>query len=138
MSAKDMIHETVKNALVKDGWTITADPYTIQYGDDRLYADLAAERTLAAERKGQKIIVEIKSFVGQSDIQSFKVALGQYMLYLPLLAEVAPDYTLYLAVSSLAYNDALQRESIKVALAYNQVRLIVVQLKIEEIVQWIH
>lgn len=137
MSAKDMIHETVKNALIKDGWAITADPYTIRYGNDRLYADLAAERTLAAEREGQKIIVEIKSFTGQSDIQSFKVALGQYMLYLPLLAEVAPDHMLYLAVSSIAYNDALQRESIRVALAYNQVRLIVVQLKTEEIVQWI-
>ncbi|MDM8529436.1 element excision factor XisH family protein [Anaerolineales bacterium HSG24] len=27
--AKDIIHEPVKNALIKDGWTITADPFTI-------------------------------------------------------------------------------------------------------------
>lgn len=28
--AKDAIHEPVKNALIKDGWTITADPYTLK------------------------------------------------------------------------------------------------------------
>ena len=26
MPAKDLYHEAVKNALIKDGWTITADP----------------------------------------------------------------------------------------------------------------
>jgi hypothetical protein len=26
MPAKDIYHETVKNALIKDGWTITDDP----------------------------------------------------------------------------------------------------------------
>ncbi len=31
MPRKDEIHEAVKNALVKDGWTITADPYVITY-----------------------------------------------------------------------------------------------------------
>jgi hypothetical protein len=55
--AKDVIREAVKNALIKDGWTITADPYIITYGDDKLYVDLAAERALAAERDGHKIAV---------------------------------------------------------------------------------
>ncbi len=26
MSAKDFYHDTVKNALIKDGWNITDDP----------------------------------------------------------------------------------------------------------------
>ena len=26
MPAKDIYHDTVKNALIKDGWTITHDP----------------------------------------------------------------------------------------------------------------
>ncbi|NET49480.1 MAG: XisH protein, partial [Merismopedia sp. SIO2A8] len=60
--ARDAIHEQVKNALVKDGWTITNDPYTLTYEEIEVYADLAAERTLAAEQNGQKIAVEIKSF----------------------------------------------------------------------------
>nr|WP_286392563.1 element excision factor XisH family protein [Pseudanabaena mucicola] len=27
MSARDLFHDIVKNALQKDGWTITHDPY---------------------------------------------------------------------------------------------------------------
>lgn len=81
MPAKDKIHDSVKNALMKDGWTITHDPYTIEYDNELVYADLAAERPIAAERSGTKIIVEVKSFTGRSTIQDFKVALGQYRLY---------------------------------------------------------
>ena len=29
---KDMYHETVKRSLIKDGWIITHDPYTISFG----------------------------------------------------------------------------------------------------------
>ncbi|NET09520.1 MAG: hypothetical protein F6K16_33415 [Symploca sp. SIO2B6] len=27
--ARDAIHNQVKNALIRDGWTITDDPYTL-------------------------------------------------------------------------------------------------------------
>ncbi|MFN9859208.1 MAG: element excision factor XisH family protein, partial [Pseudanabaena sp.] len=30
MMAKDTYHEAIKNALVKDGWTITGDPYPLE------------------------------------------------------------------------------------------------------------
>ena len=42
--------KAVKNALIKDGWTIIADPYTIRYKDAELFADLAAEKPIAAEQ----------------------------------------------------------------------------------------
>ncbi len=29
--AKDLFHQSVKQALIKDGWTITNDPLTINY-----------------------------------------------------------------------------------------------------------
>jgi hypothetical protein len=50
MPAKDLYHDAVKNALMKDGCSITDDPYIIKYEDAELYADLVAERPLAAER----------------------------------------------------------------------------------------
>jgi hypothetical protein len=50
MPAKDFYHEAVKNALIKDGWVILADPYRIKYKDAELFADLAVERPLAAEQ----------------------------------------------------------------------------------------
>ena len=69
MPARDNIHEAVRNALTKDGWTITHDPYTIEYDGEFAYADLAAERPLAASKAGRMIVVEIKSFVGPFDAE---------------------------------------------------------------------
>jgi hypothetical protein len=38
MPKLDIIHDAIKNALIKDGWTVKA-PYVIQYGKTTLYAD---------------------------------------------------------------------------------------------------
>lgn len=102
MPKLDLIHNAVKNALIKDGWVITDDPYMIQYRRTTLYADLAAGRPIAAERDGQKLVVEVKSFVGASKIQDLKEALGQYDIYRYLLEETAPDRKLYVAISAVA------------------------------------
>lgn len=81
MSARDACHFAVKSALIKAGWIITADPYRIIYQDIDLYADLAAEKPIAAERGGRKIVVEIKSFTGRSSITDLHNAVGQYVVY---------------------------------------------------------
>jgi hypothetical protein len=89
--ARDIIHGEVKNALIKDGWTITDDPYTLKYEEVEVYTDLAAERTIAAEREGHKIAVEVKSFIGRSPIHDLEIALGQYDIYRSFLELVEPD-----------------------------------------------
>jgi hypothetical protein len=68
MSARDLFHEAVKQALIKDGWTITSDPLVIRIDRVKLEIDLAAEKVFAAEKDGQKIAVEVKSFVNSSNI----------------------------------------------------------------------
>lgn len=103
MPKLDTIHSSVKNALIKDGWSITDDPYIIQYRRTTLYADLGIERTIAAQRDDQCLVVEIKSFIGTSKIQDLKEALGQYDIYRYLLEETAPDRKLYIAISKVAY-----------------------------------
>lgn len=138
MSAKDKIHETVKQALINDGWIITHDPFTIAYGDDTVFADLAAERPFTAERDGEKIIVEVKSFVGRSTIQDFKTALGQYMLYLPAISRLAPTYKLYVAIGEATYYSDLQRDIVKLAVEAYHLPLIVVNLAKEEVTKWIN
>ncbi len=75
MSAKDIFHNAAKAALQNDGWTVT-EPLYLRLGDDQLRIDLAAERLIAAERKQEKIAVEVKSFVGASAITDFHTALG--------------------------------------------------------------
>jgi hypothetical protein len=52
----------VRNALIKEGWIITHDPLTLPFGSDDIFIDLGAQAPLGAEKEGQKIAVEIKSF----------------------------------------------------------------------------
>ncbi len=138
MPAKDTYHNAVKNALIKDGWTITADPYFIKYEDAELYADLAAEKPIAAERQGQKIVVEIKSFIGRSLMYDFHGALGQYIVYRNIIQLTAPEYTLYLGIDDAVYQDFFQRKSIQLIAKENRLLLMTVEMKNEEIIQWIN
>jgi len=138
MSAKDKIHNIVKQAIIKDGWTVTHDPFTIAYGGDTVFADLATKRPFIAERDGEKIIVEIKSFVGRSSIQDFKTALGQYMLYLPAIQQLVPEYKLYVAIGEATYYSDLQRDIIKLAVEAYKLPLIVVNLTKQEVTKWIN
>jgi hypothetical protein len=136
MPAADRIHAAVKNALIKDGWTITDDPYTIVYKDLRLFADLGADRALAAERGSDRIVVEVKSFVGRSLLEDLERALGQYVLYLSLLELTAPERRLYLAVSREADRALARRRGIDLIVQRNRVAVIVVDVHTEEIVAW--
>lgn len=63
--AKDLIHDAVREALKNDGWTITHEQYSIRYKTLKLSVDLAAEQTLAAERAGRKIAVEVRVFLAR-------------------------------------------------------------------------
>lgn len=98
MAAKDLFHNAVKQALIKQQWIITADPLIIKIEGVKLEIDLAAERILAAQKEGQKIAVEIKSFLGTSVITDFHLALGQFLNYRLALQMTEPDRIIYLAV----------------------------------------
>jgi hypothetical protein len=127
----------VKQALIKDGWTITHDPFKIRRGRIKLYADLAAERRSADERTGQLIVIEIKSFTGKSLLKELENALGQYLLYLGYLEIIAPERKLYLALSEAIYDKLIKLDDLERILQRFTVSMIVVNLKREEIVKWI-
>jgi hypothetical protein len=137
MARLDKIHDKVKTALIKDGWTITHDPYSIEYEDLTLFADLGAEKMFSAERGEIKIVVEVKSFSHLSKVQDFKLALGQYQLYNVYLKAIAPEGKLYLAVGEDIYEEFLLREAIKFAVEQLKISLVVVNLESEEVSQWI-
>ncbi len=138
--ARDKIHNAVKNALIKDGWTITDDPYYLKNKDGSLTleVDLAAERTIAAEKGNRKIIVEIKSFLGRSLITDFYTARGQYLTYLHLLESAEPESELFLAISSLVFYDFFQLETIQDIVRKDRMSMFVVNIASEEVVQWIN
>jgi hypothetical protein len=136
MAAADLIHDAVKNALIKDGWTITHDPYVIKYEEVTLYADLGAERAIAAELAGTKIVVEIKSFAGPSFIQDIKTALGQYGLYQSFLEILEPERKPYLAISQKIHDRYFALKAIQFIVQRYQLPLIIVDVEKEEIVKW--
>jgi hypothetical protein len=136
--AKDIFHNTVKIALQKDGWLITHDPYQLRYGVADVYIDLAAEPAIAAEKKGNKIAVEIKSFVGGSTISEFHTALGQFLNYrIALEVSDEPERILYLAVPKDTYQMFIRFEPAKTVIERYAVRLIVYEPNLEVIDQWI-
>jgi XisH protein len=105
MAARDAFHNAVKQGLIKDGWTITHDPFVIRLGKRNMLIDLAAENLLAARREDQNIAVEIKSFTGPSDVEEFHSALGQFLNYRVALQDKRPEYKLFLAIPLETYQD---------------------------------
>lgn len=136
MSAKDAFHTVVKTALEKDGWLITHDPYTLQAGTLELYIDLGAEKVIAAEKQGQKIAVEIKSFLSPSKITELYAALGQFIIYRIALQKKEANRTLYLAVPSTVYNEFFLLPFIQSVIQINQLCLVIYNIEQEVIYQW--
>jgi XisH protein len=137
MSAIDLYHNAVKSALIKDNWAIAADPYLIQCEDIDLSADIADSRLIAAEREGHKIVVDIECFVGRSLMTDFHQAVGRYKLYQMLVEKTAPEYDLYLAIDDITYENFFQREGIDFLVQSSQIKIFVVNIDEQEIVQWI-
>jgi hypothetical protein len=137
MPARDIYHNSVKNALIKDGWTITHDPLRLSWGGKDLYVDLGAEQLLAAEKAEQQIAVEIKSFVGDSEVDDLEKALGQYILYRTVLSEREPNRMLYLAVPKDILRDIFKEPLGQLLLKHNLVQIIGFDPQAEVIVEWI-
>ena len=137
MSARDIYHEHVRDALDKDGWRITSDPLHLQWGAKDMYVDLAAEELVAAEKQGRKIAVEIKSFIGASELEDLKNAIGQFVIYRNVLKKTEPARELYLAIRQTTYEE-LFAEPIGTLLIENEgIRLLIFDPQQRTVVQWI-
>lgn len=136
MPARDLYHDAVKKALVKDGWTITHDPFRLSWGGRDMYIDLGAERLLAAEKDEQRIAVEVKSFVGASEMQDLERAIGQFVLYRTVLAEREPDRALFLAVPQFILQDVFEQPLGELLIERNLVQVVGFDPDEEVIVQW--
>jgi hypothetical protein len=137
MPAKDLYHDTVKTALIKDGWTITDDPLTLAIGERDLYVDLGAEKLLIADRGSQKIAVEVKSFIGSSPVKDLENALGQYILYEDIIAEEYPERILYLAVREEVYLTFFSEPIVQIPLKKRHIKVLIFDETQEVITQWI-
>ncbi|WRH68281.1 MAG: element excision factor XisH family protein [Planktothrix sp. GU0601_MAG3] len=137
--ARDKFHYAVRRGLEKQDWKITHDPLRLEFGaDDRLEIDLGAQEMLGAQRTGEKIAVEIKSFLSDSAMLDFHLALGQFLNYRLALEEIEPDRVLYLAIPLTAYESFFYRDLPRLAIQKYQVKLIVYEPQSEVILEWIN
>ncbi|WP_449420164.1 XisH family protein [Phormidium nigroviride] len=147
MPPRDSIHNIVKQAMIKDGWEITDDPYVISYGERFLFVDLAATESsninpiqgqfIGAQQRNSRIAVEVKDFRGKSAIADLEQAIGQYILYRLLLEKVDPERLLYLAITDLTYSNIFSEPIGELVITEVPLNLLVVDSKKVEVKQWI-
>jgi hypothetical protein len=137
MPAKDLFHDAVKNALIKEGWTITDDPLTFKIDGINISIDLGAEKIIGAEKDGEKIAVEIKSFISPSPLTEFHAALGQTLNYRLFLEEENSDRQIFLAIPVETYREFFLKNIIQKAVKINQIKIIVYDSVNEVIELWI-
>lgn len=136
MAAKDLFHDAVKQALLKEQWVITADPLTIKIEGVRFEIDLAAEKVFAAEKAGRKIAVEVKSFLSNSALTDFHLALGQFLNYRLALQMNEPDRVLYLAVPFDTFDTFFQERFVQEAVRLYQLKLVIYDPVKEVFIEW--
>lgn len=134
MPAKDYYHDTMKRALVKDGWRVMREQVFIKYEDRHIWLDLQAERSLDE----QIALFEIKGFEElASPVEALESALGQYVLYQAILEALENATPLFLAVPIEAYHTFLSQPFAQVGLRKADVKLVIFDPDKEEIVQWV-
>lgn len=137
MSKRDSIHDAVRESLENDGWIITDDPLKVKTGGTFFRMDLGAEKIIIAEKGTTKIAVEIKSLTKVSLIYDFYEAFGQYMFYRDAFNDESIERITYMAVSELGWKRIQKIPFILKRIKQYQLKLIVVDLYNNQIIQWI-
>lgn len=134
MPAKDRYHDTVKRALIKDGWTILDDQYFIGTETRELWVDLHIEDKTGERR----VLVEVKSFLaGESAVENLANAIGKYQIYEAAIAIRRLQLPIYLAIPIQIFEGIFSEDLVHELTRKIEVRLIVYDPEKEVIVQWI-
>lgn len=137
--AKDIYHQLVREALEKEGWTITHDPYTLNKKiiGAKLEIDLGLEKVIVAEKDAKKIAVEVKSFLNDSLIHEFHAVVGQYFNYIIGLELLDAERELFLAMPNKVYLELTKIEIFNLSVAKLQMKIITFDSHNPLIISWI-
>ena len=136
--AKDIYHEHVKAALIKDGWTITHDPLRLlSKAEGGLETDLGAEKVIIAEKGLTKVAVEVKSFLQPSLINEFNKATGQYVSYEEALDMLNDDRILYLAIPDEIYTKLVTKIITQRVIKRLKIKILLYNPESKTVVSWI-
>ncbi len=135
MPALDACHPQIVRALEKDGWRVSEKPVKIDTANRTVYIDIEAFRSTNGSRQ-HILLGEIKCFPDKdSTTRDLYIAFGQYLIYRAVLDEREFNVPLYLVVPEEIYN-AVFDSTVHRAIGDNRIRLLVVNIETEVIVQW--
>ncbi len=138
MPAKDIYHDTVKRALIKDGWRITAENFQLPWGGTRAFIDIIADDLFVAEKEGRKIAVEVKSFIGKSNLSELEKAVGQFIIYRFAMRREDAERELFIAVGEKIYNKLFLHPDVIELIETEDLKIMVFDESKEVIVRWIN
>ncbi len=98
---------------------------------------LGAEKVISAEKGGEKIAVEVKSFGSPSVLNAFHEALGQYLDYRDALEEAEMNREMYLGISLEAYYQIQDIKFLTRRISKYTMKIIVVDVESNTVQQWI-
>src|SRR5688572_2167293 len=129
MPTQDTCQPEVIAALQKDGCIIIGQQVHIPKPDLYIFIDIEAAK------EDQQAFIEVKCFPEANSTTEFYIAIGQYLLYRQVITTQKPDATLYLAIPEHIFNTF--GETYRDTLSDNHVKMIVVNIQMEVIAQWI-
>lgn len=135
MPVIDACEPQVIRAFEKAGWVVINHPFTIRLPDaSHFYADVRLQH---ADR--QIIVVEVKCFPGtRSVLDEMYHAIGQCVVYQAALEKMDLPFNLYLALPLSVYELHLHPPTVlRSALFRAKIRLVVINLELEEIASWL-
>jgi hypothetical protein len=135
MSRLDYCHPQIVSALEKEGWTVAPVPLNIRTPTRVGYIDIQASRNINGTTQ-QIMLAEVKCFPDRSRTAELYHAVGQYVIYRATLAELNVTAPLYLAVPFDVY-ETIFDSTARRAVSDNKIKLLIVNLDTETIVQWI-
>jgi hypothetical protein len=135
--ARDLFHQNVKEALIKEGWTVTDDPLSFKIGKMQVQIDLGAERLIAAEKGSERIAIDIKTFGSLSFITALYEAVGKYIIYRNVLKRLQPDRILFLALLETIFERFFEESVIRETVQEEGINLILYNQTDKLITRWI-
>jgi hypothetical protein len=136
MPQYDAHHEAVKQALLKDGWSVTREQFSVLYKGLRVFIDMAAEKFVDGEDGSEKIAIEVKVFDQSPFLSDFEKAIGQYSLYRFMLRKVRIKRRLFLAVSEKASREFFSIPAVTEYTTQHRIHLLIFDPESEEILKW--
>jgi hypothetical protein len=138
MPTRDLFHDAVKHGLIKDGWTITADPLIVVFAGLNMHVDSGDQKLIAAEKDDHQIAVEVNSFLGPSLLTEFHRAVGKFATDRIALNHEEPQRSLYMAVPTSTYSAFFVHPFAQDAVQRNSLHLIVYDPEAEALVRWVN